>query len=327
MSDESSPALAGPAEQRRNAGGSIARLPLIIHAGLPKTATTYLQLQVFPRHPQIEYLGKCRPLFRVEDGGQEVDATIREVARGLASAEAAGRVPVISHEKILKGPYEEIERTIERIVGLTGQCRVFFSLRRPTDFVEAFYLQRMRSIHVDKGRCFGRRLRFQTFEQWLETEWADRDRSNLSYLTYPQTIQKFAARLGRGSVGVFLFESMRADAQAFLRAVAEFMNVDPTRMSSLSDGKRENVRMSEAPLKKLERLSRSPIGAIAFRFATRAGRRRMLGMDDAAGTRDQSAHVLWPPQWKQRIEDFTRAGNRELAQRWELPLAEHGYPL
>ena len=46
---------------------SAPEVPLVIHVGYPKTATTTFQQHVFPHHPEIEYLGKFIPSFRYVD--------------------------------------------------------------------------------------------------------------------------------------------------------------------------------------------------------------------------------------------------------------------
>ena len=134
---------------------------LLLHVGLPKTATTTLQHNVLlPWHERrrINFLGRCagdgrfhdpfQPLYhrirrrRLGDG--EIDA-LRPCAEALLDAD---RLNVLSNEQLagvstLGAAPNDAEAMLHNLHRLFGRCRVtvLASLRTPVDFVLAAYVE------------------------------------------------------------------------------------------------------------------------------------------------------------------------------------------
>jgi len=65
---------------------------------------------------------------------------------------------------------------------------------------------------------------------------------------------------------------------------------------------------------------------IFLNLVNRKYRREYFGMNQGK-SQATPAEVVIPDEWRARIHEFAREGNRRLASQWRLPLAEYGYPI
>lgn len=311
-----------------------------IHVGLPKTATSLLQANLFPHHSQIEYLGKfCEGRSRFRDSA--VRAIIMDMARGnvfepdrdrcrslflrtIAPAAEAGKVPLWSSEDLTAGSPRRRRARAENFRAVFGDCRVILTLRHPVRFVESMYLYKLKAANVGPEGRLGTAPRYFRIDQWLGEESRRPEKGALTHLEYAQTIEMLAGVFGRESIGVFLFEQLVEDAPGFLRALCEFIGIDPDEGIRLTAGKRRNDRWTSAELDRFKAVERSTWRSTAFRFAPRSLRERMLRRNGADDDPPARAHL--PSEWRERIARLTGPGNRWLAERWSLPLDRYDYP-
>jgi len=312
-----------------------------IHVGLPKTATSLLRANLFAHHSQIEYLGKfgeANSIFR----DSAVREIIMEIARGnvfqpdldrcrslfdrsIAPAAEDGKVPLWSSEDLTAGSLRRRRARAENFRAVFGDCRVIITLRHPVRFVESLYLYKLKAANVGPDVRLGTAPRYFRIDQWLGEESRRPEKGVLTHLEYARTIEMLADVFGRGAIGVFLFEQLAEDAPGFLRALCEFIGIDPVEGKRLATGKRQNDRWTSAQLDRFKAVERSAWRSTAFRFAPRSLRERMLSFDGADDGPRARAHL--PPEWRARVAELTRPGNRWLVKEWNLPLDRYQYPL
>jgi hypothetical protein len=339
-----------PAEPPREAAPRVG-LPMCVHVGLTKTATTLLQRHLFPRHPQVEYLGKFletesgfpgryhrdKVVKRVitellDDGALAPDLErCRWLVRKAMQATAPGRrIMVWSAEELCKGPEALHAARARNLAAVFGSCHVLVVLRHPVSHVVSEHFQSIRRISVRPA--WEKRKREAPVDLATRIAWffAEGERGDLTKLHYARTIAAYREALGRDSVGVFVFEELQEDPRRFLTRMSDFLAIDPAQTWSLCDGRRENERWSVNQIERLQSITTSWWHRWVFRFATRRRRMQMLGLDPATGEPEHAgprADAEVPPEWRRRIEDLTRDGNRWLAREWNLPLEKYGYPL
>lgn len=114
-------------------------LSLFIHAGLHKTATTYLQKKVFPVWPGVHYIGKPY-------GGSIFESLVnsqKEVA--LISSEQLSAPPLtpknLDVEKRKGKWYQRREMSLERLRMIFPGSKLILSVRNPLEYVESVYSQ------------------------------------------------------------------------------------------------------------------------------------------------------------------------------------------
>jgi hypothetical protein len=238
------------------------------------------------------------------------------------------RVPVVSYEGVMQGGVGNFRHRVERIAEVWTPCRVMIVLRQPHELIESLYLNMMRQRHLRRERCWGRHIRFADFGDWIERQWAKPNHGQFSNLNYGPKLKHAAERFGIESVGIFLYEDMRDDITDYLRQVSSFMGVEPTQAIAAADDEPANRRMSMLQWSALRYLCTSPAKALRFRFATRAGRHRLLNAaQNALPELHRIEHLEWPGDWRERIADYNRPSNQLLRDMWGLDLSSHGYPV
>ena len=319
----------------------------VIHAGLPKTASTLLQDRLFAEHPDVEFLGTFhhrtkRAFGKCRDA--EVQALLDELVFKRAKAPdlelahqlfrdavapslEAGKVPVWSWESLaLSGP--EIRRArAQNLRAVFGECKVVLMLRNPITLIESVYFQHLKRENVGgKYRRF-RRPWFHTIDAWLERSWVDEGAPD-AHLDYASTVEMFVEVFGRRNVAVYLFEDLVADSDAFLERLCDFTGIEFGAARALTQKARSNDRWTQAHLDEIQRIAASPIQRLAFQLADKEARLKMIGLDGPVGTAEgPRARAPLSEAWLRRIEARTSAGNQWLVEDWSLPLADYGYPM
>jgi len=316
-----------------------------LHIGLPKTATKMLQIQLFARHSQVEflgtYIGSHRRYRQCRDA--EVEEIINELVwdnrlrpnltrcrelyrKSIAPAFEAGRLPVWSWEALMEDAHEVQRRRAANLKEVFGDCKLVVGLRHPLRLVESLYLQLIKRDNVGSRASFRAGVRYLSIDGWIKKHWEKPGHAPTAHLEYAEAVEVFASVFGRESVGIFLFEQLREDQAGFVGAICRFLGIDAQEGVIHTQGQRENDRWTQPELDRLREIHGSLVRSTIFRFANRRTRRRMLGLTPGA-SEGPPARAEISQAWQERILDKTREGNRRLMERWNLPLDRYDYPL
>ena len=320
-----------------------------LHIGMPKTATKTMQMCVFARHSEIDYLGtytrrrdkprQCRDrdieqlmAELIWDRHEHPDLSrARELYdRAVRPALLQGKVPVWSWESLIENNPHILRKRAENLRAVFGDCRIIVTIRHPVKLVESMYLQILKRDHIGGRAKVGKRVNYQSIDRWISKRWGREGSAPNPHLDYAKSIQVYADVFGIDRVGVFPFEQLIENSTAYYRAVCEFMNIDSEEAIQHAEGERENQRWTAAQIERLQATSKSWVESLRFRFSNRPQRRKMLGVlrDGSAPETDLSgpARVPLSEEWTHRIQDKTREGNRQLVENWSLPLEQYDYP-
>lgn len=318
-----------------------------LHIGLPKTATKTLQMQLFARHSQVEYLGtytgsrrqyrQCRDA-QVEGIMAELIWDFRDrpdfarasklFAQAVRPAMDAGRLPVWSWESLVEDRHEVQRQRAENLKTVFGDAKIIVGIRHPVRLVESLYLQLLKRDNVGARASFRRGVWYLPIDKWLARQWGRGGHPPKSQLEYARAIEIFADVFGDDRMGIFLFEQLVADPADYVRSICGFLEIDAAEGVAHTRDKRENARWVQEQLDRLQRIQQSPVLSTAFRFADKKTRRQMLGIPRRGPAPEgPPARAEMSDLWRERIEEKSREGNRRLAQRWNVPLAKYGYPL
>ena len=122
-----------------------------LHVGMPKTATTCIQMHLFAKHSQIAYLGKyerqgnqypskaaraihARVLGRRGPGVRRCRIMVSKL---IARATATGRITLFSKEGLSAGGALHKARQARTFREILGDCKVIVMVRRPVKFMES----------------------------------------------------------------------------------------------------------------------------------------------------------------------------------------------
>lgn len=319
----------------------------VLHVGLSKTGTTTLQQFIFPKHPEILYLGKDRTLqtpmectnefaFKILNPLLWNHKSALDLAQLTRSKDAFKRTQktkdglwLASWEELGSRPQRLNLESIRRIKKGFGTCRLLVFLRNPFQRIPSEYLQSLRYNYLTLGkRSRGLRSLLQPLYLDLE-QWLSKEQSSGQlpvWLGASDLIRSSLEIVGKENVGVFLFEEFREDPQQSIRSVCDFLGIDPKQAIDMLDNEEThlNARMTQGQVEYLQSLQKSPWKRLSLIWKSPRDCRRIYRQQ---GGDQQLAKPQLSDQWKGRISDSTREGHRWLSETFGLNMEQHGYPL
>lgn len=295
----------------------------VFHIGANKAGSTTLQRALFARHAGVLSLAKPDPVPAAEQAvaavleacdsrkpdrrvpGDEVAALWRK-----AIAAAADRVPVFSREELIRYYFygqPDPDRLPKAVAAMAGPVRVVLVIRHQVRLIESLYVHNANAAN------------FKTPEQFLGD---NPERFAYGY-RFGEIAEAWMRVMGEENVGVFLFEELVNDSDAFARRLCGFIGVDAQAGRELLANRHENVRKSER-IQTYARLRSAFFPDVSFGEALPGPLRRAWRSYLEGGER---ARAELPADWLARIVDYYAPDNRRLAARFGLPLQDYGYPL
>jgi|RhiMetdeSRZDD1v2_1073273.scaffolds.fasta_scaffold194947_3 hypothetical protein len=215
-----------------------ARNVVVVHMGLPKTGTTFLQDHVFRTCDQIADFGKTSS-YKSER--PDVDPALRMIATVsdaefrsrlsslrellMREAEKAGAqnpgpsVPLLSYEGFFRPKSIHPLEIYGRLESIFGAVKVLLTIRQQFDLVTSWYLYRF--YRFTQGGA-------PAFEVWATKRLQKRSTWNLFHCCdYWPVIKQLVARAGDGNVLVEPMEGLiRGGDPEALGRLADFLGVD-----------------------------------------------------------------------------------------------------
>ena len=299
---------------------------MIIHPGFIKTGTTSLQDFLIFAHPQIHAVGHphrpgvdariAHALRRTEGFDDDPEALRSALAMSLDAC-PSDRVPVLSDEGLTGVP--QLTTTIaRRLHQHFPQARILFTIRRQQDMIRSFYGRHGRVLVNTPSPYKDRHV---SFSAWLEHAWDNRPNDVLGVADYARSIEIYRALFGEERIAILLLEEWTADETAFANRLSSILGVDAATTQQLLTRRHTHAQETSRYVR-YDRLRKH------FPAANRLAARMPAGLRALGGgflQRGNRQRIEFPPGWQEKLEDLYRAGNRQLIERYDLPLREHGY--
>ena len=209
--------------------------PLLVHLGLHRTGSSWLQQRVFdgregrPRQVVPDRAESARRIvlpreddFRPEEVRRWIEARTGEVV-------AAGGVPVLSNERFSGNPHSgwfDAERTFARLAEVVEEPRVLVVLRRQDDLVRSLYLQYVR---------IGGPASLAAYLQPPEPGDHRAPGFDPAFLRYDLLLDRLDRTFGRERVLALTYDLLHRDPQAFLDRIGAMLG---TRIPAPADARR-----------------------------------------------------------------------------------------
>jgi hypothetical protein len=309
---------------------------LVIHVGYPKTATSTLQMHLFPHHPEIRYLGKNLPGHGYSDSVVQEDivrlamedetryegtSRLKERVDRLRS-EASRKVVLLSTEVLTHVAAVDRGVVARRLHDAFFPCKILIVLREQADLLRSFYAMhgRFGMYLFLTGEHEDDLLHFPMApDEWLDCLFRLPERNLLATIHYCEVARFYARLFGKSNVGVFLFEEYVRQPQRFMARLCDFIGINLHTAWPLVQGKHENRRYSNLerlykglgkilPLQRLD-WTRSGVPSWLLKHADLLGREQIRFSSAATG----------------RIAALYGEGNRRLMAEFGLPLKHYGY--
>ncbi len=224
---------------------------IILHMGLPKTATTSLQNNFFLKLHEggkINFLGRAststqsnyfNPVGSLlsELRTQPLDAD-REIVlrRRFYAMLADDKVNVISEELLTVTSEQNHELVYENLKRITEGCqvKVLIGLRNPVDFFYSAYIEMHRwRYHRVKGK--------DTISKFLDVVCLEPDSSEYDMFFFERILEKIKLRFP--DIQVYLFEEFKIDKSCLLEILHDCFELEIHEMAFINDMGAENARI------------------------------------------------------------------------------------
>lgn len=303
-------------------------MPVTLHVGFSKTATTSLQDELFPYLPGIENMGKpfrnadgsVKPLYRLLREVNFCDCLHYDAESTQAAVRAIiGKSPfdriLISAEGLTYSRHNDQVLVAQRLRNVFGSARVIFTIREQVSWMQSLYLD-------DCGRET-MTAPMPTFRQWYRQEMNKRNRSACDMINFHALIAIYCNLFGRENVFVLPFELMINDPDAFSEGISSILGVEDRNQISerIRNLPRNNGRLS---------MRRFRFGIANYYFVPAYFRRFLASLPKPvlryldAGP---SAKFAVPADLIRAIQARVAPGNQALSQEFNLDLARFGYAM
>jgi hypothetical protein len=304
---------------------------VVIHVGMPKTATTFLQAALFPQIPDAFYYDKDPELGRLIFNMPFSHPHFTDLAPYRACIERVARerperTMLISHESLSGHPwfnFENHENDAATLRALFPDAKILVTIRRQDTFLESLYSH---SIHMGFAQPLDRFLNYRDgeFDKYHYNRGLNVDvgRLDLSYL-----VGVYEQLFGRANVLVLPYEMIAKQRAEFLERFFAFSGCEPVTPDwDLTERMPQVIGRSLS--NRTSRLARAlnplfkTVESNGFGFFPRTYLLRALYRFDRSFAK--------PGQWLDaelaaRIVRMHSQSNAELGRRYDLGLDRYGY--
>ena len=218
---------------------------IILHVGMPKTGTTFMQSIVFKKHPDIlslfDFHSPDLPghsQVRSINSGEIDDAGINILSSSFKSIVDKNKdaISILSWEDLSQKKFVHMNLKAEFLYAAFPNARINISIRNPITFVKSWYTQWSRTF-----RGAFPKNDFLSIDQWLDLGLAKR---GMPALYQQESIDAYASRFGTDSVNVLTYEDMVRDTHMFMKEFLDGYKYDEPKLEKLCSNSRVHESLS-----------------------------------------------------------------------------------
>jgi hypothetical protein len=306
----------------------VATAPLLIHVGLHKTGTTWLQKRVFQAKAEreIEYCGDIGLIYRQFIVPSFADFDPEQARARFAPLRAAatekGRLAVISGENLAGRPFHgKFQREIvaDRLAAVLPDAHILITIREQNAVILSMYGQYLRYGYTSSLRAFLKEP---------PTDVAHDPVLNRSFYDYERLIATYERRFPANKILVVPFEWMLAEPAAMMERLSQGTGIALTPVAAETARQTTNSAWSDLAydaLRHMNRLesqdSRWQLAPGMFRPNAMAARIDRL----TPAFLRRRMHKARRQLVEDAIGNLYAASNHRVSQRIGIDLAQYGY--
>ena len=233
-------------EQHSTPTGDLSDVECVIHIGLPRTGTTWLQNHLFARDVglfwTLEEMKKDSTWRIVRVNGLSFDPEpVRAYYRTVVDGMPNGRRPAISNERLsgvaLSGGYDSRE-IADRLKSVFPRARIIMGIREQVDMIRSIY-----NNYLIAGGM-------RTLEKYLEPPLLAYRLPHFQYdfLAYDKLAAYYRSLFGDDRVLLLPVELFAADPADYLRRILEFCSIEADREFPCSAREKTSISPALYPL-------------------------------------------------------------------------------
>jgi len=223
---------------------------ILLHIGLPKTATTSLQVNLFKAlhdEEKVNFLGRYMTVdnaeyynpfgefylkFANDDNYKENIAEYRKLFYKLLDKK---KINIISEEVLSLTHNIDFSFLLEKIELLLRECEVniLISLRSPVDFLFSYYVELYRwQFYKDN--------KLNTFDKFIEKLLADSESTDFDILFFERFLFKIENKFP--NINVLLFEDINNDTKFYCKQLSDILVLSEDEIESKLFKSKHNQR-------------------------------------------------------------------------------------
>ncbi len=224
----------------------------LIHIGYHKTATSWLQKNLFVDHPQIEmpfnYEQTVENIVFPNSLYFSIEATKNFFSSGIDSVSSRNIVPVLSAERLCGNPHSggyDSKEIADRLYGVFPSAKVLIVVRNQVDMIASTYKQYIMADGV------------ATLDEYLQGANPERYPSfNLDHFSYDRLAKYYMSIFGDENVKLMFFEDFCKTPNVFANNILAFMGVEAVPENGFDFNKKVNKSLSDTSYRALRILNK-----------------------------------------------------------------------
>jgi len=259
-------------------------------------------------------------------GGKRLTQTQKQQAiknlKEFSDSNPSTKVMLASWESISDCRPFRFERLLQQLLSINPDLHVLFTIRNPVHWIASAYLQRLKATVMGHRQRYALPLTVKNMSQWYQISrfaWG-------SDLPLALINVKTARRLlPKNRVGVVCFEHLRDEPALFYTQVGTFLGVGIEEILSHTHEAHRNRSLTANQHEFLAYLLKSNSGPLALNItaASRDDRVHFRSLNKSG----KPVELEVPEAVQQRVYRAAVPECRWLAQEFDLPLEQLGYPL
>lgn len=303
----------------------------VIHIGANKTASTTLQRCLFAKSKDLVYLGEdCAGYenYRETLNSLVSDDDIHfcyEAARELfkefkSMSSRSEKTLLYSNEDIMTSRVPT--QCAQRLHEFLSDAQIVVVLRNQLTAVPSIYANHGAYLKMVPRRYW---RRYVSFDDWMDYCTTFIKYSYLDSYFYHRILTLYASLFGKQKIHILLFENFVNDNERFINDLCRILRIDAAEASKLLCGEHERGRNTGRELRYNQFRTH-------FFWGKSLGRYLPFGATLSRMWRNflskgPPASDFMSDYWRNKIIELYREDNSKLAQEYDLPLKEYGYPV
>lgn len=192
---------------------------VIIHPGFHKTATTYLQYQIFNNSDYFHQLGYPPEISEIFEKPSEFkfsEEKAREAVQNIFGL-SDEKPNILSSETLCGNPFfgsREAKAMADRLYKTFPSAKIFFTVRRQNESARSLYKQYIKMGGINKASVFFNRKSPPEFHQF---DWET--------LEYGTLVEYYAQIFGDDNILVLPQEALKKNSSVFFEHMGQFMGL------------------------------------------------------------------------------------------------------